>query len=338
MERKLRIALLGAGKIATMQAYHLCNNPKVEIVYVYDIIETSAKLLANKLGIEAVSNLESVLNDKSIDAVFISTSTSSHVDLIVQCAKAGKHVYCEKPISHDLKSALWCKEQLIDVKVSIHIGFNRRYDPNVQEIKESLEKGEIGNPEMTFICGRDCAPLTKDYLSKSGGFFRDVVVHDLDLTKYLLRSVEDDVADIYVAGSCLHNKDCYELGDFDTAITTIKSKKGIICNINNSRNSVYGYDQRIEIFGTKGMIVSKNYKKNSIQRFSELHTESSSPYVYSFIERYSESFRIQLFDFVEALLNNKPVGVSFNDGLESLIMAEYADQSARTGEVLKFNF
>lgn len=335
----LTAALFGAGTIARMQAGFIREHPNLRLKYIYDVRHDAARALAFQHGATAVDDPDIALADAGVDLAFICTSTASHADLIVRAARAGKRVYCEKPVADDLASALACRDVVRDMADRIHIGFNRRWDPNNVHLHRSLTTREVGDLEMLFITSRDVVQLGRDYLATSGGIFRDVTVHDFDLARHFLQIHGDDVAELHAYGSRLFHPVLQELDrDYDTAVVTLRSTRGVLCTLNTSRRSAYGYDQRIELFCSDGMLVSTSQKVDGVETYTGKFTEAASPYVYSFVERYRQAFRDQLRSFVAAARENRPVDLNINEAVDTMFLAEAAVESAKTGAPVAITF
>ena len=257
---KINFILFGAGRIGTMHAKNIFENIEANLMYVYDVNEKAAIEVANLYKAKVITTPEEGLNDNAVSAVLIASSTDTHIDLIIQSAKANKHIFCEKPIDLSIDKVNECKKKISSFNKLIHIGFNRRYDASHSGAKSSLIKGEIGKLEKIIISSRDPEPPWADYLKVSGGIFRDMIIHDFDLARFVLG--KDDIEQVFATGSVLFDKNVKSLNDYDTAMVIMKSKNGVLVHINASRRAAYGYDQRLEIFGSKGMVISENQNPN----------------------------------------------------------------------------
>ena len=229
-----------------------------------------------------------------------------------------------------------CRDAIKGTSVPIQIGFNRRFDSSHSKLQQANINNEIGNLEMLIITSRDPEPPGLDYLKAAGGFFRDTTIHDFDLARFILG--DDPIIQVSAFGSQLISEDVKKVNDHDTAMFILKSKSGVLIHINNSRRAVYGYDQRVEIFGSKGMMISNNQTPTSVQKFSEKNTESKDPIHYFFIERYEQAYRDQFNDFVETIKNNSNPSVSFEDGRNALILANAAYESYNSGRVIDISY
>ena len=280
---------------------------------------------------------EEAITNTSIDAICIASSTPTHIQYILLAAKANKAIFCEKPIDLNMNKVDQCKKDLKKYNVPIHIGFNRRFDLSHRSLKNAKDKGEIGDLEMIIISDRDAVAPSVEFLKNSGGLFRDKTVHDFDLTRFILGN-KDPIVEIFAHGENLFSKSVKKTNDLDTAMFTMKSESGVLCHINNSRRAVYGYDQRVEIFGSKGMIISDNQSPTSVKKFNKNITNSEDPLYYFFIERYDQAYKNQLENFVNCIINKKPTSVNFEDGRKALIIANAAYESLANKQTVKINY
>ena len=331
----LKFALMGAGRIGKMHAANITLHPKCNLTYVYDINRDLAQKVAKENNAQVASSPEEAVNS-DIDVLFIASASPTHVDLITMSAKAEKAIFCEKPIDLDINKVNDCFEKIRNFKLPLQIGFNRRFDNSFKRVKLAKESGEIGNLEMVVITSRDPEPPGIDYLKDAGGFFRDTTIHDFDLSRFILG--DDSIVEISAYGSQLFSSACKEVDDQDTAMFIMRSKKNVLVHINNSRRAVYGYDQRLEIFGSKGMIVANNQPINSVEKFNDQQTYAKDPIHFFFIERYDQAYKDELDDFVNTVENNNKPSVSFEDGRNALILANAAYKSFETGESIKVSF
>tara|TARA_B100000929_G_scaffold276691_1_gene251509 strand:- start:9 stop:1013 length:1005 start_codon:yes stop_codon:yes gene_type:complete len=332
----LNFALMGAGRIGKMHAKNLSMHSKSNLSYVYDINQDFANEVAKLSGAKVAQSAEEAINDKNVDAVLIASATPTHIDFMTMAAKAGKAVFCEKPIDLDIAKVDKCYETIKNFSVPIQIGFNRRFDKSNKKIKLAKDNGEIGNLEMVIITSRDPEPPGIEYLKAAGGFFRDTTIHDFDLSRFILG--DDPVIEVSAYGSQLISAECKEVGDQDTAMFIMRSQKGVLIHINNSRRAVYGYDQRVEIFGSKGMMISNNQSPTSVEKFDNNMTYAKDPIHFFFIERYEQAYKDQLGDFVNNVMNNEKPGVTFEDGRNALLLANAAYESFETGKSVKVNY
>ena len=281
---------------------------------------------AKQYGItNVVSNPSILINDPNIDAILICSPTNTHADLIIEAAAAGKDIFCEKPIANDLvktREALAAAEK---AGVKLQLGFNRRFDPNFKRIRELVQTSELGQTHIIKITSRDPEPPPAEYVKGSGGIFMDMTIHDFDMARYLAGS---DVTEVYASGAVLIDPAIGQAGDYDTAVIVLKFANGSTCVIDNSRQAVYGYDQRVEVFGSKGSAVAYNNTPTSVEVSTENGVFTDKP-LYFFLERYMDSFVQELRDFVAALQGGSEPPVTGEDGLQSLLIALAATKSAR---------
>jgi myo-inositol 2-dehydrogenase/D-chiro-inositol 1-dehydrogenase len=324
-EGDMKLGLIGAGRIGKLHAevltYHI---PEAEIKTVADIYIDDVKAWANQLRIlNLTTDYSDILNDAEIEAVLICSSTDTHAQLIVEAAKAGKHIFCEKPIDFNIEKI---KQALNSVKaagVKLQIGFNRRFDHNFKKVREVVESGKIGDIHIVKITSRDPAPPPIEYLKVSGGIFLDMAIHDFDMARYLSIS---EVEEVYAQGAVLIDPEIGKLGDIDTAITTLTFKNGALGVIDNSRQAVYGHDQRVEVFGSKGYVEVKNDFPNSATLSTAEGVVGEKPH-YFFLERYKMSYVEELKAFVDAVVNDKETPVTGNDGLQPVLIGVAALKS-----------
>ena len=323
----IRFALFGAGRIGTMHARHMAACPDARLVCVYDPVPDAARAVAGQHAATAAETVEDALS-AGIDAVLIASSTDTHVDLIVAAAQAGKAVFCEKPIDLSLQRVEECWQQVRDCGVPIQIGFNRRYDASHRDVRDRVAAGEIGALHQVIITSRDPEPPPLSYVRVSGGLFRDMMIHDFDLARFVLG---EEPVTITAAGSVMITPELAAIGDVDTAMVLMTTASGTQCHINCSRQAVYGYDQRLEAHGSAGMVCSANHFQDQVRRFSAASAGAPAPLRRFFIDRYSPAYRAQLADFVAAVANGRTPSVTFRDGHRALILAEAANASLASG-------
>ncbi len=328
----IRFALLGTGRIGKLHAEIINSHANAEIKYVYDIDTNSAKAIAKKYNCKIAKTAKDAISSFEIDAILIASATPTHTQYITMGVEAGKAIFCEKPIDLDIKKVNNCWAKVKKYNPNIQIGFNRRYDPSHNKVQKEVKLGKIGKLEMIVITSRDPAPPGLDYLKVSGGIFRDCSIHDFDLARYVLQN--DPIVNVYATGSRNVSNDFKKTNDFDTTMCVMKSKKGVLVHINNSRRAVYGYDQRLEVFGSKGMLISDNVSEYNIHSYNQNTSFAKSPIKNFFIERYSDAYRIQFDDFINSIkLKTKPK-VSFNDGKQALILADCATKSVKLNKLI----
>ena len=330
----VNICIFGAGRIGQLHAANVAANPRANLASIVDIDEAAAASLAGKYSARAETDVEVALGAADVDAVIIGAPTTLHVDLILASARRGKAVFCEKPIDLDINRVNACLEDVGKLGVPFGVGFNRRFDPTLRKMKAAIDRGEIGNPEIIVITSRDPAPPPVDYIRTSGGYFRDSTIHDLDLARWLM---DEDFVEVSAFGSNLVDEAIRDAGDFDTAATTLRSKTGKLCLINNSRRAVYGFDQRVEVFGSKGMLQTTNQMESGLLRWSNDGTAQRDRLKLFFLERYADSFRIELDDFLGAVIDGRQPSVTGDDGRRALILADAAQKSAETGKAVRLD-
>ncbi len=323
----IKVGLLGAGRIAGVHATAITSHPGSTLVAVSDYIAQNAETLAADFNCAARST-EEIIADGSIDAVLIATSTDTHSDLIEAATAAGKAVLCEKPVDLSLARARACRETIAAYERPIMIGFNRRFDPNMSAMKDALDAGDIGKPELLSITSFDPAPPPAAYIKVSGGLFRDMMIHDFDMANFMLGAPP---VSIMATGSCLVDPEIGRAGDVDTAAVTMTYADGRIAVIKNSRRAAYGYDQRVELLGSEGLLQVQNMLENSVVKSTKTGVTGAKP-TYFFLERYMPSYAIEWGAFVDAINSGGAMPVTLDDGITALAMAEAATQSAKTGQ------
>jgi myo-inositol 2-dehydrogenase/D-chiro-inositol 1-dehydrogenase len=334
-QKTLRVGVIGAGRIGKIHAENLATRvPGAVVVAIADVNLEAAKELAEKLHVEQVySDFKKIMEDKNIDAVAICSSTDTHADLMIEAAKAGKHIFCEKPVDHSLAKIDLALDAVKKAGVKCQIGFNRRFDPNFKKIRELVREGKIGDLHILRITSRDPAPPPVSYVKVSGGMFLDMTIHDFDMARYLSGS---EVVEVYASGGVMVDPGIGEAGDIDTAIVTLKFANGAIGTIDNSRKAVYGYDQRVEVFGSGGMAAVANNTPNASVYSNAEGVVSEKP-LYFFLERYMDSFIAEMRDFVEAVLNDKPTPVTALDGRKPILIAMAANKSLKENRPVKLS-
>lgn len=322
----LNVGLLGAGRIAGVHATAITTNPGSRLVAVSDINTDAAAKLASAYGAEARST-DAILADPLINAVLIATSTDTHSDLIERATAAGKAVLCEKPVDLSLARAQACQKGVAQNGRPVMIGFNRRFDPNFAALKAALDKGEIGKPELLSITSFDPAPPPVAYIKVSGGLFRDMMIHDFDMANFIMGAAPVAVS---ASGSSIVDPAIGAAGDIDTAVVTLTYADGPIAVIKNSRRAVYGYDQRVELLGSEGLLQAQNMLENSLVKSTTAGVTSAKP-TYFFLERYMPAYRAEWEAFVAAVSKGGVLPVTLADGVAALAMAEAAARSLASG-------
>jgi myo-inositol 2-dehydrogenase / D-chiro-inositol 1-dehydrogenase len=328
---KLTFCVFGAGRIGKLHARIVAAHPQARVKYIVDPVAKAASELAQKIGARTAPDPATALADPEIDAVVVASSTNTHVDLITASARMGKAVLCEKPIDLDIKRVDRCLADLKKHRVPVAIGFNRRFDPTNRAIQAAIRKGEVGDVELVVITSRDPGPPPLEYIKVSGGLFRDMMIHDFDLARWLLG---EEPVEVVAKASCRVDPKIGKAGDIDTAMVILKTKSGSLCHINNSRRATYGYDQRVEVFGSKGMVRSDNLRPTAILRSNDSTTEAQDVLLHFFIERYQQSYLNELNDFIDAILAKRKPSVGAEDGRRALVLANAAVESHRTGKTV----
>ncbi len=321
----MKVALFGAGRIGKVHAASVKMDPRSELVAVTDVMSEAAEALAKEQGIEARS-ADEILADTSIDAILIASSTNTHADLIEAGVKAGKAIFCEKPIDLDLPRALEVRKIAAGHDKPMMMGFNRRFDPNFASVKAALDAGDVGKGEMLAVTSYDPAPPPVSYIKVSGGLYRDMMIHDFDMCAFLFGMPKTVMAH----GSCLVDPEIGAAGDVDTAVVVLTYADGRLATIRNSRRAPYGYDQRVEVLGSDGTLAAENEIENTMVKSTVDGVVSAKP-VYFFLERYMRAYSIEWSAFVDACVDDKPVPASIQDGVNALALAEAANKSLETG-------
>ncbi|PTB22150.1 inositol 2-dehydrogenase [Trinickia symbiotica] len=323
----LKIALLGAGRIGQVHARSIAAHRDSQLVAVADIVAGAASKLAAEYDAQARS-VDDILADSTIDAVLIATSTDTHADLIERAAAAGKAVLCEKPVDLSVERALACQASVNRTGATVMIGFNRRFDSNFSALKTALDAGEIGKAELLTITSFDPAPPPLSYIKVSGGLYRDMMIHDFDTACWLMGGAP---ARIFASGAALVDAQIGSAGDVDTAVATLSWADGRVAVIKNSRRAGYGYDQRIELLGSGGLLAAQNVLENTVERISDAGTLSAKP-VYFFLDRYLRAYEAEWRAFVDAVRGGTRAAVTLADGVLALACAEAAARSAQCGK------
>ncbi|MEK1887130.1 MAG: inositol 2-dehydrogenase [Phyllobacterium sp.] len=331
----LKIAVLGCGRIGRMHAENIAAHPRSTLAGVFDVHRPSAEDVGKNLGVRVFDSAEAVFSSKDIEAVLIATSTPTHADFIERAVAAGKPILCEKPIDLSLARVQQCAETIGMTKVPIMLGFVRRFDPGHRAARDAVRAGDIGDLHQVVITSRDPGMPPAGYAEVSGGIFRDMTIHDFDMARFML---DEEVTEVSAIGSRLVDPALMQrLNDYDTVTVVLKTASGKQCIINNSRQAVYGYDQRLEALGTKGMVVSENRRPNMTTFHHADSTGKGAPLLNFFIDRYAEAFMAEIGAFVDAIEAGKPPEVGFDDGHRALILAEASIKSAAENRTVKTN-
>jgi myo-inositol 2-dehydrogenase/D-chiro-inositol 1-dehydrogenase len=329
----LRIAVLGAGRIGRIHAGNAAASPQASLVGVADVDDAAAGALAEAHGARAAS-AEALIAARDVDAVLICTPTDTHADLIEAATAAGKAVFCEKPVDLSSERIRACLKAVEASGRPLMIGFNRRFDPNFAEAKRRIDAGAVGAVEMVTILSRDPSPPPISYVARSGGLFRDMMIHDLDMARFLLG---EEPAEVHAVGSSLVDPEIGKAGDVDTAAVLLKTASGRICQISNSRRATYGYDQRIEVHGSKGMVRAQNVPLTTVET-ADADGFRSDPALPFFLERYAAAYRAELAGFIASVLGGAAPSPSGLDGLKAQILADAATEAAFSGKPVKVRY
>ncbi len=323
--RKLNVGIIGAGRIGKVHAETVAFRvPEARTLSITDLSREAAEQVATRCGIPTVAgSVDQILADPAIQAVLICSSTDTHADLIVRAARAGKHIFCEKPIAHSLAKIDAALAAVQQAGLKLQIGFNRRFDPNFARVRAAVASGEIGSPRLLHIISRDPAPPPISYVKVSGGMFLDMTIHDFDMARFL---IGDEVEEIYTAAGVMVDPAIGEAGDLDTALIVLRFRNGVIGMIDNCRQAAYGYDQRAEILGSAGKIATENCYPNEATVSTGDCVRRDLPFNF-FIERYTESYSIEIRSFVRSVMEDKPTAVTGLDGRIPVVMGLAARKS-----------
>ena len=335
MTDQINVGLIGAGRIGRVHAKNLAYRiPQARLVAVADVfLEAAQKCAADYQIPQITQNPQDIFSNDEIDAVIICSSTDTHARFISDAANAGKHIFCEKPIALNLAVIDRALNDVERSGVKLQLGFNRRFDPNFKAARNAVAEGKIGNPHILHIISRDPSPPPIEYIKLSGGIFMDQTIHDFDMARFL---IGDEVEEIYAAGGVMVDPAIGEAGDIDTAIITLKYKNGVIGVIDNSRQAVYGYDQRVEVFGSKGSITVANNTPNSAVISNAKGVHSANP-LYFFLERYMDAYAAEMEAFIECIQQDAPPPVTGIDGRIPVVMGLAAWKSYRENRPVKLN-
>jgi len=324
---KIGVGVIGAGRIGKLHIEHLAQSiPGVELIAICSLDTPNVESLAGQFNVPKVTtHYDTLLADPQIDAVLVASSTDTHVEISQAAAKAGKHVFCEKPISLDLEQIDETLAIVEKAGVKFQVGFNRRFDASFARIREAVASGEIGEPHIMRITSRDPSPPPIEYVKVSGGIFLDMTIHDFDMARYL---IGDEVVEVYATGGVRVDPKIGEVGDIDTTVITLRFQNGVIATIDNSREAVYGYDQRVEVFGSKGMVTAANPPTNTVTFSGSEGSHAASP-PYFFVERYKAAFLSELQAFFACIQEDTPPPVTGEDGKAPVVMGLAALKSLR---------
>jgi myo-inositol 2-dehydrogenase/D-chiro-inositol 1-dehydrogenase len=328
--KMLTMALIGAGRIGRIHAQNAVANPRATLAFVADADAGAAQSLAGTTGAN-VATVDAIMSDKTVGAVLICSPTDTHADLIERSVKAGKAVFCEKPVSLDAARIEACLKVVAETDGKLMIGFNRRFDPSFADVKRRVAAGEAGEVELVTILSRDPAPPPISYIATSGGLYRDMMIHDFDMARFLLG---EEPIEVHAVGANLVDPAIGKAGDVDTAAVLLKTASGKIAQISNSRRATYGYDQRIEVHGSLGLLAAGNRFATTVVRANG-EGYASDPALPFFLERYAEAYRSELAAFIAAVLDDKPISPTGKDGLMAQRLADAATEAALSGRPIK---
>lgn len=321
----VKVGVIGAGRIGKVHTENLQTRiPNGEVLAIADVNPSAAEETAQRFNVPRATNrYQDILDNPNIQAVIICSSTDTHAQFTEEAAQAGKHIFCEKPIDLSLERIDKVLETVKNSGVQFQVGFNRRFDPNFSRIRQAVKNGEIGTPHLLHIISRDPSPPPITYVKVSGGIFMDMMIHDFDMARFLVGS---DITEIYATGGIRVDPEIGKAGDIDTAVVMLKFANGVIGTIDNSRQAVYGYDQRVEVFGSGGAAAAANNYPNNVTLSSAEKVYRDLPLNF-FIERYTESYVIEMRAFIEALVNHSPVPATGEDGRQAVRIAMAARKS-----------
>jgi myo-inositol 2-dehydrogenase/D-chiro-inositol 1-dehydrogenase len=318
----LHFAQFGAGRIGAIHAANLAASGRASLRHVVDVHAPAAEALAARHGAR-VSDTAAALADPEVGAVIIASSTDTHADLVIAAARAGKAIFCEKPIDLSLARVDACLAAVAAAGVPMLVGFNRRFDPNFAELHRRIGAGAIGAVEQVVITSRDPDPPPVAYIKVSGGLFRDMTIHDFDMARWMLG---EDPVEVFATGACLVDPAIAEAGDIDSAMIVMRTASGRMAHINNSRRAAYGYDQRVEVHGSAGRLIAGNRIGTTVEQADAAAVTSDKP-LHFFLERYAEAYRIELSAFLDAVRDGAPMPVGAEDGRQALVLADAALRS-----------
>ncbi|WP_320824359.1 inositol 2-dehydrogenase [Reinekea sp.] len=328
----IRFCLFGSGRMGVEYARIIAEHPDAELVGIINPNLASATVLSDQYGGKPFRSLTECLESSEIDAAIVCSPTNTHLEIIVQLAQAGIAIFCEKPIDLNMARVDQCIETVQHYKVPFFVGFNRRFDPSNAALRTRVSNGDVGQLNMVLLTSRDPAPPPLDYIKRSGGYFCDSTIHDIDLACWL---TGETPVEVFTSASCLVDAQIGAAGDVDTAMTILKMPSGVLCHINNSRKAVYGFDQRVEVFGSAGMLQTQNQRDLLLSHSSAAATDAQPPLKHFFLERYEQSFALEMSDFINGLKTGSAPSVGYLDGRRALEIALACDVSRREGRVVR---
>jgi myo-inositol 2-dehydrogenase/D-chiro-inositol 1-dehydrogenase len=323
--------MIGAGRIAGAHARSFATNPEATLAWVADPVPELAVRIADASGAKATRDPQEAIEAKDVDAVLICSPTPTHVDTIIAAVRAGKPVLCEKPIDLSMARVTEFLEVIEGHDARVMMGFNRRFDPSFADVHERVAAGQIGDVEQVIVISRDPAPQSAEYLAASGGIFRDMTIHDFDMVRFFL----PDIVEVSALGQNVFDQAAREAGDFDGALVTLRAAGGAAATIVNSRRCVVGYDQRLEVFGSRGMLSADNPLPTAVRSYGDGFGGRTDPYFNFFLERYADAYARELAAFIAAAASGEPFSPGLEDGRAALALADAADVSARKGAPVK---
>ena len=329
----LKIAVIGTGFIGSVHAKNIARHPGMELVAVSDANMEFAKKIAVATGAEAVAEIGEIFNNRDIQAVLIATPTNTHVDYLKRAANAGKAIYCEKPIGLDYEEAEQAVRVIRAANVPVMLGFNRRFDASHAAVKQAVDRGEVGKVEIVQLTSRGPKPPPISYVKVSGGQLRDQTVHFFDLLRWL---TSDEPVEVYALGAALVDPAIGEAGDVDTSIVSIRMASGALCQIDSSRRTAYGYDERLEVFGSEGMAesVRQSFRGLSLYKGQQIVSDGLHP---GWFERIEQSYYEAIDAFLKSIEKGTPPSPSLEDGLEAQLIADKATESLKTGQAIRIS-
>lgn len=330
MTKELTVGVIGGGRIGKLHTKNLVQMPGVKVKKVADIFADKMPDFEAEYGVPLVSDFDEIFNDDDIDVVFICTPTDTHVEMIKKAAAAGKHIFCEKPISFSDEETIETYDIVKEAGVKFQIGVNRRFDRNFAQVREHVKDGSIGDIQLLRIDSRDPEAPPLSYVESSGGLFFDMMIHDFDMARFITGS---EVEEVYATGDALVNPDLKGI-DVDTAVVTLKFENGCLGVISNSRQAVYGYDQRVEAFGSKGASQAENELVNNVVLSNAEGVHSQKP-LHFFLERYNDAYNDEVAEFLEAIREDTETPVTYIDGIMAQRLAFAAAKSLETGQPVK---
>jgi len=333
--KRLRIGVIGAGRIGRVHAEALrFRVPEADVRAISDVRLDAATDASQTFGIpKACEDYHELLNDREIDAVIICSPTDTHARIIGEAAKAGKHIFTEKPIDLELSKIDAALAAVASAGVKFQVGFNRRFDPNFKALADQVRAGKIGKPHLVRITSRDPSPPPVSYIQVSGGLFLDMAIHDFDMARYV---GGEEVEEVYATGNCLVDPAIGKAGDIDTAVIVLKYRSGAICTIDNSRQAVYGYDQRLEVFGSQGCLLASNNAPTRTELWTAKSLEAPKP-LHFFLERYMDSYVAEMREFVRCVQTGAEPSCTGDDGRKAVVLGLAAGRSLKEGRPVKIS-